>query len=291
MLQHIYFTNEGCRLLGAYHRPAGDAASQPIGIIMLHGWAGYRIGAHQLFTKLARMAEAAGFFCLRFDFRGRGDSEGEAKDTTLSTMISDTVAAVDWLVAETGLQRIALVGDCSGAEVAIGAGPLRPQIHSTVLWSPPMVGTDRAESDRAKKWYVIKQYLRKLFLRATWAKLFTGRLRFGMIKRALLSGGKGAGEEGAEEDDQIDWVQRFVKFPGEVLFIYGGNDPTANECIGYYKSLSRQAQREFNSHIVPGSNHAFYSVSWEEEVMGVTLDWLKDQCQKLEAHLHAASRS
>jgi len=154
-----------------------------------------------------------------------------------------------------------------------------------------MVGADRTESDRAKKWYIVKQYLRKLFLRATWAKLFTRRLRFGMIKKALVSGGKGAGEEGAEEDEQIDWVQRFVRFPGEVLFIYGGNDPTAKECISYYKSLSRQAQRAFSSHIVPGSNHAFYSVSWEEEVMTVTLDWLRDQGRKVEAQLDAAARS
>jgi len=264
MLQHVYFSNENCRILGAYHEPEKPAEARPLGIVMLHGWAGYRIGAHQMFTKLARKAEAAGFYCLRFDFRGRGDSEGAAEDATLSTMIADTVAAVDWLKQEAGLSRIALVGDCSGAEVAIGAGVLRPAIRDLVLWSAPMVGADRSESDRARKWYVIKQYV-------------------------LVRGGKGAGEEGAEEDERIDWVRRFVGFCGEVLFIYGGNDPTAGECIAYYRSLSRQAQREFNSHVVAGANHAFYSVKWEEEVMDVTLNWLTEQCQKLEARIGASS--
>jgi len=289
MLQHVYFSNENCRILGAYHEPEKPAEARPLGIVMLHGWAGYRIGAHQMFTKLARKAEAAGFYCLRFDFRGRGDSEGAAEDATLSTMIADTVAAVDWLKQEAGLSRIALVGDCSGAEVAIGAGVLRPAIRDLVLWSAPMVGADRSESDRARKWYVIKQYVRKLFMRRTWSKLLGRRMQFGLIKKALVRGGKGAGEEGAEEDERIDWVRRFVGFCGEVLFIYGGNDPTAGECIAYYRSLSRQAQREFNSHVVAGANHAFYSVKWEEEVMDVTLNWLTEQCQKLEARIGASS--
>lgn len=291
MVQHIYFSNEGSRLLGAYHQPDGQAPNRPVGIIMLHGWAGYRIGAHQMFTKLGRLAESAGFHCLRFDFRGRGDSEGNAAATTLSTMISDTVAAVDWMVSRTGLQRVALVGDCSGAEVAIGACTLRPQIDSMVLWSAPMVGADRKESDRAKKWYIVRQYLRKLFMRATWAKLLGGRLRFSMIRRALLSGGKGAGEQGAAEDDAIDWVQRFLKFRGQALFVYGENDPTARDCIAYYKALSKRAGRQFHSHVVAGANHAFYSVKWEEEVMAVTLDWLTGQCQKAASGVHAASKS
>ncbi len=291
MLQHIYFRSEGSRLLGAYHQPDDIASARPLGIIMLHGWAGYRIGAHQMFTKLGRLAQEAGFHCLRFDFRGRGDSEGDARDTTLSTMIADTTAAVDWLASRTGLERIALVGDCSGAEVAIGASSLRSQIADLVLWSAPTVGADRSDADRAKKLHTIRQYLSKLFIRETWAKLFGGRLRFSMIRKALLRGGKGAGEEGAAQDDLIDWVPRFLSFAGNILFIYGGNDPTADNSITYYRSLSAEAEREFNYHVVAGSNHAFYSVSWEEEVMRVTLDWLTQEARSAEANPDAATHT
>lgn len=291
MLQHIYFHSDDCRLLGAYHQPDTSVSERPLGIIMLHGWAGYRIGAHQMFTKLGRLAEQEGFHCLRFDFRGRGDSEGEAGDTTLSTMIADTTAAVDWLAERTGLDRIALVGDCSGAEVAIGASNLRSQIAELALWSVPTVGADRSDVDRAKKLHTFKQYLHKLFRRETWAKLFAGRLRFAMIRRALLRGGKGAGEEGAAQDELIDWVPRFLSFAGNILFIYGGNDPTANDCIAYYRSLSEKAGRQFNCHVVPGANHAFYSVSWEEEVMRVTLDWLTEESRSAEARPDAATQT
>ncbi|MFO7947996.1 MAG: alpha/beta fold hydrolase [Armatimonadota bacterium] len=288
MLQHVYIKNEGQNLLGAYHQPPPDTPRRPLGIVMLHGWAGYRVGAHQMFKRLSAWAEEDGFVSLRFDFRGRGDSEGDAEDTTLTTMISDTVAAVKWLVEESGLQRIALVGDCSGAEVAIGAGPLCPQVDTMILWSAPMVGTDRSEADRAKKWHIIGEYFRKLFRRETWSKLFSGSLQFDMIKKAILRGGRGAGEDGAEIDETIDWRKRFVNFGGETYFVYGGNDPVAEPSLDYYASLCRLAGRPFHSHVVEKANHAFYSVAWEEEVMRVTLDWLRSRCQEAGAGIEAA---
>lgn len=277
MLQHIYFTNHGERLLGAYHRPDEGAATLPLGIVMLHGWAGYRIGAHQMFTKLGRRAEAAGFHCLRFDFRGRGDSEGDAAAATLTTMISDARVAVDWLVENAGVRRVALVGDCSGAEVAIGTGVSREAVTDMVLWSAPMVGADRTAADKAKKAHIVREYIGKLFRRETYAKLLGGRLDLDMIRRALRTGGKGAGEQGSDDDAEIDWLRRFVDFPGEVFFIYGGNDPTAPESMRHYAALSRQAGREFHCHVVQGANHAFYSVQWENDVMDATVGWLLGQ--------------
>ena len=270
--RHLFFPSRGLRVLGVLHTPE----VQPCGaaLVFLHGWAGYRIGPHQMFTKMARRAAGQGFHCLRFDFRGRGDSEGDAASTTLSTMIEDARAAVAMVCEETGVEHVALIGDCSGSEVAIGAGVLDQRIDALVLWSAPIVGGDRSEADAAKRRGVYATYLSKLFRRETWAKLFAGRLQPDMIVRALRSGGKGAGEEGAESDREIDWHRRFVDFPGEVLFIYGGNDPTTPSALAHYEELSREAGREFSQHVVEGANHAFYSLGWEDDVMDTSLTWL-----------------
>ncbi|MEA3399801.1 MAG: alpha/beta fold hydrolase [Armatimonadota bacterium] len=273
--RHLFFTSHGQRVLGVLHepqRPGRDGA-----LVFLHGWAGYRIGPHQMFTKMARRATDRGFPCLRFDFRGRGDSEGDAEATTLSTMIEDAQAAVGMVCEEVGVERAALIGDCSGSEVAIGAGPLDERIDSLVLWSAPIVAGDRAEADRAKRRSIYATYVAKLFRRETWSKLFAGRLQPRMILRALTRGGKGAGEEGAESDREIDWYDRFVRLEGEVLFIYGGNDPTAPSALEHYEELSRRAGRAFNSHVVEGANHAFYSLGWEDEVIEVSLRWLAER--------------
>jgi pimeloyl-ACP methyl ester carboxylesterase len=273
MERHLFFHSQGHRLLGVLHTP-DQAAARPGALVFLHGWAGYRIGPHQMFTKLARRACDQGFPCLRFDFRGRGDSEGDARRTTLSTMIQDTLAAVEMVCAEVGVERVALIGDCSGSEVAIGAGPLDPRIDALVLWSAPIVGGERSEAEAAKRRGVYAEYLRKLLRRETWAKLIGGRLHPRMILRALRRGGRGAGEEGAQEDRRIDWRDRFRAFAGQVLFIYGGNDPTAPSAIRHYRELTDEAGRPWHQHTVEGANHAFYSLAWEDEVMTTSTNWL-----------------
>lgn len=270
--QHLFFDSHGQRVLGVLHTPEGPV--RPGALVFLHGWAGYRIGPHQMFTKAARQAADRGFASLRFDFRGRGDSQGDAEATTLSTMIEDAQRAVEVVCEQTGLERVALIGDCSGSEVAIGAGTLDRRIDSLVLWSAPIVAGDRSRADAAKRRSIYASYLRKVFRRETWAKLIGGRLQPGMILRALNRGGRGAGEEGAESDREIDWYHRFVTFDGEVMFIYGGNDPTTDAALEHYRELSREAERTFNYHIVEGANHAFYSLGWEQEVLTTSLDWL-----------------
>jgi hypothetical protein len=277
MERHVYFESDGFRLLGALHTPDEGRPRLPLGLVYLHGWAGYRIGPHQMFTKMARRAADQGFCSLRFDFRGRGDSEGETQATTLTTMIADAVAATNFMLGETGLERVALIGDCSGSEVALGAGPLHEAIAAMVLWSAPIVAGDRSASDGAKKRQIWKTYLRKAFRGESWRKLVGHKLQFGQITRALRTGGKGAGEEGAEVDAAIDWSERFVSFTGERLFIYGGNDPTTAGSLEHYELLCNRASKSFNSVVVAGANHAFYSLAWENEVIATSLSWLEEQ--------------
>ena len=278
MERHVQFTNHGLTLYGALHLSPEAAPQRDVGLLFLHGWAGYRIGPHQMFTKMARRAAAAGFASLRFDFRGRGDSEGDPLAASLATMISDAQAAARVLREEAGVGRICLVGDCSGGEVAFGAGVKIAEADSMVLWSVPLIAADRAVTDRAKRRDIWRRYGAKLFRRESWSKLVGGRLNWGLIRKAIAGGGKGAGEDTSEsppEDQQIDWWERVVGFRGGVLYVYGGNDPTTPECLAHYERLSRVAGRAFEHHIVAGANHAFYSLAWEQEVMDTSLHWLQ----------------
>lgn len=272
MEERIIFQSHGCGLVGALHTPEGSQS--PLGLVLLHGWAGYRIGAHRMFVKLARQACRRGLPCLRFDFRGRGDSEGDMAEATLSTMIADTQVAAQVLMSHKSVERVALVGDCSGSEVAIGVAPLLERCAAQVLWSAPIVGASREGTDRAKRRHVIAQYWSKLWRVETWKKLLSGGLQPQMILRALRGGGKGAGEEGSVSDREIDWLGRFRSFRGEVLFIYGSADPTAQQALAHYQQLTREAGRVWHHHVVAGANHAFYSLAWEQEVIAASLDWL-----------------
>jgi pimeloyl-ACP methyl ester carboxylesterase len=273
MERHLRFQNQGQTLLGVLSTPDPGSPRRNAALVFLHGWAGYRIGPHQMFTKLARRGCALGFPSLTFDFRGRGDSEGEAAAASIATMVGDAQAAAA-VLRETGVERLALIGVCSGGEVALGAGALIPQADAMVLWSVPQVAADRSHADRAKRLSIFRTYAAKLFRRETWAKLVSGGLNFTMIGRALRGGGKGAGEESAPEDREIDFRRRFLEFRGDILFLYGRNDPTTPDCVAHYEALSRQAGRRFVCHVIEGANHSFYSLAWEQEVFEQSLEWL-----------------
>ena len=269
--ERFLFAHEGSRLVAVLHPPAGPVRA---GVILLHGWAGYRAGPHQMFIKLARQAAEAGLACLRFDFRGRGDSEGDPAAASLSTMISDTARAAEIFAERCGPAPLALVGDCSGSEVALGAGALLPACERLVLWSAPPVGASREEMLQAKRRGVFGEYLRKALRPETWRRLLRREVRLDMVGRALRSGGLGAGELGQASDREIDWERRFLDFPGRMLFIYGGNDPATASSLEHYRELSAEAGRPLETHLVAGANHAFYSLAWEREVIETTLDWL-----------------
>ncbi len=269
--ERFLFSLDSQRLVATLHCPPEPA---PAGIVLLHGWAGYRGGPHQMFIKLGRRAAQAGFCCLRFDFRGRGDSEGDPRSASLSTMIADAQRAAAVLSERCGPVPLALVGDCSGSEVAIGAGALIPAVQRLVLWSAPPVAADREQMHRAKRASVLSTYLHKALRPATWRRLLRREIRLDRVRQTLRTGGLGEGEWGQESDREIDWLERFVGFPGRVLFIYGGNDPTTPACLQHYQELTARAGRPFDTHLVPGANHAFYSLAWEQQVIDTTLQWL-----------------
>ncbi len=71
----VVFQNLNQQLVGMIHEPEGGGKKP--GIVFCHGFAGNRLGPHQLFIKTALKLAKEGFYVFRFDFRGSGDSHGE----------------------------------------------------------------------------------------------------------------------------------------------------------------------------------------------------------------------
>ena len=104
-------------LRGVLNVPDGAAAA----VVFAHGWSGYRCGPHRMFVNAARRFAEEGIASLRFDFRGRGDSDGDAAATDLDAMIADLLAAAQFVRAEAGIERVFPLGLCSGGNVVLGA--------------------------------------------------------------------------------------------------------------------------------------------------------------------------
>jgi uncharacterized protein len=115
--QAVSFTNQGERMWGMLHLPAGRGPHPAV--LLLHGITGDKTGSHRLFVHMARALAARGIATLRFDMRGSGDSEGEFQDMTLAGEAGDAQAALEWLIGrpEIDSARIGALGLSLGGMV------------------------------------------------------------------------------------------------------------------------------------------------------------------------------
>ncbi len=269
----IEFTSAANRLHGILHTPEPSSSAKEAGVLFLHGWSGSRIGPHRMFVKLARRLCALGYPCLRYDFAGRGDSDGAVDDASINTMIADTRAAADAFAREAGVTRPIVLGICSGSKVAIGAAVTGLETRGLALLSHELMGDLRRgkETDSEKSRSTLKTYLMKLTQPATWKKILTGRVNTGMVGKALFQ--QEAPDE-AELVEETEWLKRFREYAGPLLFVYGGNDPVARAAQGKYEVFCRESDLAATFHQLPDANHSFYSLKWEAEVMGMVEEWV-----------------
>jgi pimeloyl-ACP methyl ester carboxylesterase len=262
---------------------------------MLHGWSGYRSGPHQMLTRAARAFSAQGHGVLRFDFGGRGDSQGDCATASLATMAGDVEAALGWCRANSyDSSGIVLLGLCSGCEVALAAATM-PGVCGLALWSAPVFAAAASPRRTARKRADnLKTYARKLLQPNTYARLLRGRLDLHGIARALRASGgenrnreapvagpdatvKGttAGNEGESGALPGGWreaaLARFGRYRKPLLLVYGSADPTTPEALAWYRERYRG---EAQVHCIVGANHSYYGLDWERQVIAHTAAWL-----------------
>jgi dienelactone hydrolase len=135
-MECIQFENEGLNLVGMLHRP--DGVGPFPAVTFCHGFTGQRFEPGWIFVRVARRLAEAGIAVFRFDCRFSGESDGEFRDMTISTEISDAMRAVDVLKSrpEVDAGRLGLLGFSLGGPVASETAARRQDIRSLLLWAP-----------------------------------------------------------------------------------------------------------------------------------------------------------
>ena len=133
----IVFYNKGQQLNGILHLPTDCDAPCPA-VAFFHGFTGTKVEPHRIFVKTARELAAIGFYALRFDFRGSGDSEGDFSEMTIGGEISDAIKSIDILTAMPRIdtERIGILGLSMGGCVAACVSGQDARVKSTVMWAP-----------------------------------------------------------------------------------------------------------------------------------------------------------
>jgi pimeloyl-ACP methyl ester carboxylesterase len=282
------------------------ARPQPTGIVLVHGWSGYRSGPHGVLTFLGRELAAAGYPTLRFDFRGRGESGGDGLQSTLVTMADDVVAASAWMATRCGVKRLVYVGLCSGGNVTIGTLPRLPLARGLILFSVyPFSDGDAFGRDVHRTWHYGAIYLRKAMQGETWRRLCRGDLHLRQVANVLfghfLKKGRNRRKEGAEAaattapapaaglgrtakaaatESRGQTKEPPKKHLGSLrtdlpaLMVYGTADPDAPAALKYFGDYAREKKLPLEFLEIPDASHNFPSMALKAHLARLATEFL-----------------
>jgi exosortase A-associated hydrolase 1 len=271
----LTFDCQGDRLVGVLHEAATPG---PRVALIVVGGPQYRVGSHRQFLSIASALAGVNIATLRFDYRGMGDSEGDAR--TFEQVDDDIRCAIDTLFdACPGAREVTLIGLCDAASACLMYAPSDQRVGSLVLMNP-WVHTPAGAARAAVRHY----YLRRLFDRAFWRKLIGGgvnlRKSIGGFRHTLRRARGAAGD--ASGTSSRPFVERMLdgarRFHGPSLVLTSGEDMTAAQFLDLTRSDAgwgayMQAPQTTVHHL-NAANHTFARCSWRKDVNTHMVDWI-----------------
>lgn len=268
----ITFKNKkGEKLFGIVHIPENPLLSEKrMGVNLLNPGVKYRVAPHRLNVKLARRLCQKGYYVLRFDPSGIGDSEGELNGNVLvhdiwgniqaGLFIKDTITANDFFIGNYHLDKLILVGNCGGAITSLLASAEDPSINALCLADPPVYlwSSNKSFSDtiagRGEKadWY-FSEYVMKMMNLNSWYRLFTLKTNYKALWKVILvklQKQLKSSQRNVKLSENLETLckekklnrlffksyEAFVQGNKPILFVLAGNDPGFDTFQNYFQN-------------------------------------------------------
>jgi exosortase A-associated hydrolase 1 len=259
-------------LYGILSQPAVPHAR---GILIVVGGPQYRVGSHRQFTLLTRYLAGHGIAALRFDYRGMGDSEGEARD--FEAIEDDIGAAIDaFMKAMPDMREVVLWGLCDAASAVTMYAPRDPRVCGLVLLNPWVRTADGIARTMLKHHY--RDRLRE---RDFWRKLVSAQFDYAHSFKSMIQLARLA-FSGAKPDEEALPARMYSgmrAFRGRVMLIIGGSDLTGREFCDVtssapaWKRLLDSPQVTWRR--IEKADHTFSRRSWRDQVAEWTREWMQ----------------
>lgn len=257
MVQFVTCTNrKGLVLRGLLHKP--DTANEKLPIVILfHGFCGEKCEVNFVHSELSRILCDLGIACIRFDFSGSGDSDGEFEDMTPLTELDDALSILDYVktLDFVDTKRIALHGLSMGGLIAsLTAGTRPDEICALSMWCPA-----------ASLVYEVRNLK------------ICNSIDISAIKRDGVADIEGLrlGSGFYDACFKFDPYEIAANFKGPVNIVHGDADITVpmSASLRYKEVYGDRA----NLLIVPGANHRFISFSHKKQRFDSAVSFLKSQ--------------
>lgn len=139
--QPFFFRNNRYHLYGVLYEPIENVRKE--GFVFCDAFAEEKLWSQRVMVAFATLLAKRGYWVLRFDYMGNGESEGDFERSTLSTMISDCRCAVHTLLRTVGsLRKVNVLGLRLGATVAAHAARMEQNIDKLIMWAPLIDGKE-----------------------------------------------------------------------------------------------------------------------------------------------------
>lgn len=272
----------GDKLCGVLTLPQTSVVSA---VLFSHGWSGVRCGPNGLLKRMADRLSEKGVASLRFDYAGRGESEGDGLAVSLRSQAEDLQRAAAFLRMETGIENICICGLCSGGNVAIGVlNKLRPVDRVALFSVYPFSDGDSFSRDAGRMVHYLKIYWHKMQSGATWKRFAQGELNFRQIGHVLFGHffkkksketssssnspgkvSKATNTESRKTGDAPKTHLSNLSASTPVMMVYGSSDPDEEAAKAYFGNYAKTMKLPIHFERIEGANHNFSSEEWIEK--------------------------
>jgi len=179
------------RLFGIVTTPPVDEKRRR-GVILLNAGATYHMGPNRQYVTLARQWARRGYYVLRFDLQGLGDSDTRKghpdNEVFPPAALDDIRAAIEFMRSRHGVVDLSLCGICSGAYHALRAAAAALQVTRVLLINPQNFywehGTAIDALTPAEVVMRSSQQRQRIFSPEAWRRVLTGQVD--MTRLALV---------------------------------------------------------------------------------------------------------
>ena len=251
-VEKVYFQNSrGQKLCGILSVPEFSRSV----VVMCHGF-----GSNKDATSSRLLAEELnknGISTFRFDFSGRGESEGSIEETTISDAIDDLKGAVNFVYEM--FDKLFLYGSSFGGAVSLGYAAKDSRIILLALKSPVSSYVDKREKELGEEG--IKRWKEQGFMEyQTGDKIYKLPYKF--------------------YEDAVKYNYLFydhIKIP--VLIVHGNKDEEVpvSQSLELAKHLKNPKLE-----IVKGADHKYTTKSHFDKSIKIISGWFVEQVKKIE---------